>query len=258
MMMQRFRLYGASELALIKQTLDLCLQHWADEWLSEACTFSSKLDTADCFIKGSQQWRARRSQALSFVHSVSNGFSKRIATDGKWCSSPVVSESSLWDEVFNDCADAFIDEILTAFYDRNAIDASAETHSVACDAKPEWAMHASGWLWLDIQIGKEVLTVMLSPEAIDALLCRSRSAAPAPMLDERVDAVANNVCKLQVVADAVELTLGELHALSPGCVIRLNNTVGQPFTLRIEEGPTVGNVYLAANGANKAVRLNQK
>jgi flagellar motor switch/type III secretory pathway protein FliN len=161
----------------------------------------------------------------------------------------------VWEATLFDCIDALAKQILFKALSDCADVSGDEISSVESDDDAAWSTHGSGYVGYEVTLGQESLTFVIGSVVIDALLGPSPCQENAEMLATRMDAVGSGYFKLELVAGAAEVTVGELHVLAPGHVIQLENLMGQPFKLRTVEGHEIGNGYLAACGANKAVHL---
>jgi len=254
--MYRFRLYGASEREALVKILDQCFQNWSREWLGGAAKLVSSLTTADHFrLDEKVNWRGMSYHGATLAYSSSTDFSKRLAVETGWCDSVVARKASLvWDEAICDCIDALARQILLLTSDGSGTGMFNVSEATEINDNSTWRMHGAGYLWYGIKVDQEWLAFILSPQVIDALFVPS---LPVRMgaLNNRLHAVSNGICKLELIAGVAEVSIGELHTLSPGHVIQLDKVIGQPFKLHTTEGREVGNGYLAACGNNKAVQL---
>ncbi|MES2355355.1 MAG: FliM/FliN family flagellar motor switch protein [Pseudomonadota bacterium] len=252
--MYRFRLYGASEREVLAKRLDQCLQNWSREWLGGVAKLSSSLATVDHFQPDDKvKWRGMSHHGATLAYSLSGEFSKRLALETGWCDSAVARKaSSIWDETIWDCIDALARQILCPMAGESELSSASAATDLNDDSV--WLMHGAGYVWYSIKLDQEWLAFILSPQVIDALLVSS-SPTKTGALSSRLRAVSNGICKLELIAGVAEVSIGELHTLSPGHIIQLDKVIGQPFKLYTAEGREVSDGYLAACGNNKAVQL---
>jgi flagellar motor switch/type III secretory pathway protein FliN len=76
-------------------------------------------------------------------------------------------------------------------------------------------------------------------------------------METRISALKAQHVGIDVVADTMEVSLGEIQNLAKGNVILLKASMDQSFDLRNGAGALVGRGYLADVDGHKAVQLAQ-
>lgn len=130
--------------------------------------------------------------------------------------------------------------------------ASAEVEAVPGGALFEpW----SGAVVAQLPLGTGAIALLLDASAVTRLApVLPQAATPLPRLHPLGSAVHAGTARLSVELTECAITLGDLHGLAIGDVLRLDHELTRPLALRLD-GATLCNARLGRRGIAKAVAL---
>jgi hypothetical protein len=113
----------------------------------------------------------------------------------------------------------------------------------------------SGAIALQLPLGAAGISVLLDARGAAHLIPAARGARAAlPALHPLDSAARSGTARLSVELSECEISLGDLHGLAVGDVLRLDHELTRPLTLRLD-GATLCSARLGRRGIAKAVAL---
>ncbi|OOG44435.1 FliM/FliN family flagellar motor C-terminal domain-containing protein [Polaromonas sp. A23] len=253
-----FRLHGHSALQKVVVVLETLLGTWTENWFGKkevaAITLEPAGQSIDMAVLSALDWYEYRHEKHTVFYAMSAGFASNLAAINGWGGTRAQNdESTVWKEVVVSAVESLASMMITSAVSQSTDPAGNTSPSIVLQTK--WFSRGSGYLVARITLDAGYLCFIVAPALASALIGPRNFARPISRMESRISALKAQHVGIDVVAETMEVSLGEIQNLAKGNVIRLNIPVNQSFDLRNGNGVLVGKGYLADVDGYKAVQL---
>lgn len=240
-----FRLVGDSDRQAVETTLRANVEAWAGQWFagSEALGIASDVlpAGAECvdwlrFGTAPDRWLAVR-----LDRSATRALLRRLVA-GMGSGAPI---SPMGESLVRECVADLVGRCLSSV---------GLAASPAVEGLPTLE---NGGGELAFRIGGE-FSLLLAGGLVEAMTASSRPALPPPGFASLRSAAGTAPIRIEVVLGDAELTLGDLAALAPGDVIRLDTRTSDPLAVRVDDGQTAFHAHLGRHAEHKVIQVSGK
>jgi hypothetical protein len=240
-----FRLVGDSDRQAVEATLRVNVEPWAGQWFagSEASGIAPDVlpAGAECvdwlrFGTAPDRWLAVRPD-----RSAIRALLRRLVA-GIGSGAPI---SPLGESLVRECIADFAARCLSSV---------GLAASPAVEGLPALE-HGGGEL--AFRMGGE-FSLLLGGALVEAMAAPRRAVVPSPEFASLRSAAGTAPIQIEVVLGDAELTLGDLAALAPGDVIRLDTRMSDPLAVRVGNGQSAFHAHLGRHAEHKVIQVSGK